>query len=185
MAKSLCVFLLLAALVSTVHSDPPKSSAQSPTPDPSFPACMTQDLTPLMACVNFVEEGSNVSKPDADCCKSYGEILKDNKAVPCLCEALKHPGASPIPLNFTRLHSLPPLCNIPNPPCGNGPSPSPSPVPPSPPNNSPPSPPSVPTPVPATPTTPPPAGSGSSGASSLSISAAFLAVIAASIAALF
>ncbi|XP_068638389.1 non-specific lipid transfer protein GPI-anchored 4-like [Aristolochia californica] len=181
MAKSLCIFFLLVAILSTVQCT--LSNSPAPSPGPSFPACMLVDLSPLMDCINYVQVGSNVTEPDAGCCKSYVEILKNDESVACLCDGLKHPGDSPIPMNLTRMDSLPSLCNSQAPSCTNAPSPSPVPSPP--PSSDTPSPPSVPTPVPSTPETPTPAGSGSSGASSLSISAAFLAAIAASVAALF
>ncbi|KAG9451615.1 hypothetical protein H6P81_011580 [Aristolochia fimbriata] len=176
MAKLLCVFFLLAAVVYTAQ-------CATPAPVPLFPGCLTDYLTPLMDCMDYAAAGGNATKPNAECCKAYGEILKNQTSVDCLCDGLKHPGDSPIPLNATRMDALPTECKQPKPPCGNAVSPSPAPptTPPSTPGT-----PSNPTPaVPATPKTPPTVTPSASGASSLSISAAFIFSVAASVASLF
>ncbi|XP_024009664.1 non-specific lipid-transfer protein-like protein At5g64080 [Eutrema salsugineum] len=84
-------------------------------------------------CLSFVTIGSQVDKPDMECCSGLKTVLDSNAE--CLCEGLKNSASFGVKLNVTKASTLPVACNLTAPPvtaCGlsiNPPASAPAPVP--------------------------------------------------------
>ncbi|ESQ37027.1 hypothetical protein EUTSA_v10002896mg, partial [Eutrema salsugineum] len=73
----------------------------------------------MAKCLSFVIIGSQVDKPDMECCSGLKTVLDSN--VECLCEGLKNSGSFGVKLNVTKASTLPVACNLTAPPvtaCG-------------------------------------------------------------------
>ncbi|ESQ37030.1 hypothetical protein EUTSA_v10003117mg [Eutrema salsugineum] len=70
-------------------------------------------------CLSFVTIGSQVDKPDMECCSGLKTVLDSNAE--CLCEGLKNSASFGVKLNVTKASTLPVACNLTAPPvtaCG-------------------------------------------------------------------
>lgn len=107
LALSLLIFLNL--LLIAVDAD-----ISAPAPAPSVD-CMPALLS-LADCLTFVEQGSNLTKPEGDCCKGLKKVVKEEPL--CLCEAFA--GGSnfgiPLDINITKAFTLPAVCKVKTPP---------------------------------------------------------------------
>nr|AOC88983.1 type 4 nonspecific lipid transfer protein LTP401 [Elaeis guineensis] len=88
------------------------SGAQVGAPSPSMDC--TPALLSLADCLTFVEQGSNVTKPQGHCCSGFKKVVK--KEVACLCEAFKGSSNFGISLNITKALTLPSACGVSTPP---------------------------------------------------------------------
>ncbi|XP_019704487.1 non-specific lipid transfer protein GPI-anchored 31 isoform X2 [Elaeis guineensis] len=98
------------------------SGAQVGAPSPSMDC--TPALLSLADCLTFVEQGSNVTKPQGHCCSGFKKVVK--KEVACLCEAFKGSSNFGISLNITKALTLPSACGVSTPPFSKCKTPSPS-----------------------------------------------------------
>ncbi|KAK1308261.1 hypothetical protein QJS10_CPA09g00525 [Acorus calamus] len=81
----------------------------------------------MLPCLSFVENGSKVAKPDADCCSAFSKLVKTHPG--CLCEAMNAGSTFGIPINMTKALTLPKACGVKvhhKPHCG-APTPAPAP----------------------------------------------------------
>ncbi|XP_008803745.1 non-specific lipid transfer protein GPI-anchored 11-like [Phoenix dactylifera] len=125
-----CAWVLALWLgLAMLHGDGAQVGAPSPSMD------CTSALLSLADCLTFVEPGSNVTKPQGNCCSALKKVVKEEVA--CLCEAFKGSSAFGITINMTKALTLPSACGITTPPfskCkiafdgapGSAPAPSPS-----------------------------------------------------------
>ncbi|KAJ4750534.1 Bifunctional inhibitor/lipid-transfer protein/seed storage 2S albumin superfamily protein [Rhynchospora pubera] len=88
--------------------------ADVPAPAPSVD-CMPALLS-LADCLTYVEQGSNLTKPEGDCCSGLKKVVKNE--VHCLCEAFSGGSSLGIPLdiNITKALALPSVCKVKTPP---------------------------------------------------------------------
>ncbi|EYU35991.1 hypothetical protein ABFS82_14G225800 [Erythranthe guttata] len=84
----------------------PPDAAAAPAPGPD---CMTA-LFDLADCLSFVDEGSNLTKPDPLCCPEVEELVKTQPI--CLCELLSNSSQFEISIDKNKALMLPSLCSI-------------------------------------------------------------------------
>ncbi|KAJ3702643.1 hypothetical protein LUZ61_006348 [Rhynchospora tenuis] len=109
MAKTLTLSILLFLnIIVTVMG------ADVPAPAPSVDC--TSALLSLADCLTYVEQGSNLTKPEGDCCSGLKKVVKNE--VHCLCEAFSGGSSLGIPLdiNVTKALALPSVCKVKTPP---------------------------------------------------------------------
>ncbi|KAI4305819.1 hypothetical protein L6164_029162 [Bauhinia variegata] len=111
-------FLLLAASSSGGVSAPvaaPPLTAASPGPAGGND-CFTA-LVGLSDCLTYVEEGSNLTKPDKGCCPALSKLINTNPI--CLCQLLGNPNATSslgVKIDLNRALKLPSVCKVETPP---------------------------------------------------------------------
>lgn len=109
MAAKLAISLLflLNLVVMAIGAD---IMAPSPSVD------CTPALLSLADCLTYVEQGSNLTKPEGDCCSGLKKVVKEEAH--CLCEAFS--GGSnlgiPLDINITKALALPSVCKVKTPP---------------------------------------------------------------------
>ncbi|KAF3326411.1 non-specific lipid-transfer protein-like protein [Carex littledalei] len=105
LAISLLLFLNLVVMA---------IGADVPAPAPSVDC--TPALLSLADCLTYVEQGSNLTKPEGDCCSGLKKVVKEEAH--CLCEAFS--GGSnlgiPLDINITKALALPSVCKVKTPP---------------------------------------------------------------------
>ncbi|CAL0330960.1 unnamed protein product [Lupinus luteus] len=95
-------------------------SAQSPAPEAATapsPAGSSGCFTALLNmsdCLSYVEDGSNLTKPEKGCCPELAGLVDSNPI--CLCELLGNPGSIGIKLNLNKAIKLPSICAVTTPP---------------------------------------------------------------------
>ncbi|KAL7084700.1 hypothetical protein ACP275_14G237700 [Erythranthe tilingii] len=132
-ATSVTAFLLITASIFLAAL--PKLEAQTPAPAPTPPAaaapstespaasaptspdaaaapapgpdCLTA-LFDLADCLSFVDEGSNLTKPDPLCCPAVEELVMTQPI--CLCELLSNSSQFGISIDTNKALTLPSLC---------------------------------------------------------------------------
>ncbi|KAJ1699583.1 hypothetical protein LUZ63_008095 [Rhynchospora breviuscula] len=110
------LFILFLSLSSgtraTSHSKTSHAHARAPAPAPA-PAA-TQDCTAYLSdmidCLDFVQQGSNSTKPTASCCAGLKKVVRENAR--CLCEGLQNSKNYGINLNISRAEALPSACGV-------------------------------------------------------------------------
>ncbi|KAK3001234.1 hypothetical protein RJ639_021253 [Escallonia herrerae] len=105
--------LLLAALLVAAL---PATEAQSPSPAPGPGMdCMTALLN-LSDCLSYVEEGSNLTKPDKACCPELAGLVESQPI--CLCQLLSKSGLGNlgIQIDLNKALKLPSVCGVATPP---------------------------------------------------------------------
>ncbi|KAK3003024.1 hypothetical protein RJ639_019434 [Escallonia herrerae] len=105
--------LLFAALLVAAL---PATEAQSPSPAPG-PAmdCMTALLN-MSDCLSYVQEGSNLTKPDKACCPELAGLVESQPI--CLCQLLSKSGLGNlgIQIDLNKALKLPSVCKVATPP---------------------------------------------------------------------
>ncbi|PHT34856.1 hypothetical protein CQW23_26656 [Capsicum baccatum] len=125
------LILILISLFSTIltpsvdaQTMPPMAAAEPPSmamspAAASGPAtsggmdCMTV-LINMSSCLTFVEQGSNLTKPDKECCPSLAGLLDSNPI--CLCQLLGDPTKTGVQIDVNRALKLPNICKLETPP---------------------------------------------------------------------
>ncbi|KAL6009711.1 hypothetical protein ACLOJK_000140 [Asimina triloba] len=117
MAKNTTPGILISLLVAISISA--IATAQSPAPAPSAagmmaPAPAMDCVTPLLNlsnCLTFVEEGSNLTKPEKGCCPGLSDLI--SSAPVCLCQLLANTSAASsfgIQIDRSKALSLTTIC---------------------------------------------------------------------------
>ncbi|XP_050109239.1 non-specific lipid transfer protein GPI-anchored 12-like isoform X1 [Malus sylvestris] len=102
------IMLLMTILVHGVSAQP------APAPAPATTDCYTS-LLGLSDCLTYVEEGSNLTKPDKPCCPELAGLVKDNPV--CLCYLLGNTSSSlGFQIDTNRALKLPTVCKVDTPP---------------------------------------------------------------------
>ncbi|PRQ32735.1 putative bifunctional inhibitor/plant lipid transfer protein/seed storage helical [Rosa chinensis] len=98
----------------TFHSCGVSAQAPGPAPEASVD-CSTQLLT-LSDCLTYVEEGSNLTKPDKACCPELAALVKSTPQ--CLCYLLQKNSTSSygIQIDMNKALDLPSVCKVETPP---------------------------------------------------------------------
>ena len=94
-------------------------SAQAPGPAPAASTdCMSELLT-MSDCLTYVEEGSNLTKPDKACCPELAKLVNNNPI--CLCYLLQKNSTSNygIEIDMNRALHLPSVCKVETPAASN------------------------------------------------------------------
>ncbi|KAK4358484.1 hypothetical protein RND71_020713 [Anisodus tanguticus] len=96
----------------------PPSMAMSPTaalgPATSGGMDCTTVLVNMSSCLTFVEQSSNLTKPDKECCPALAGLLDSNPI--CLCQLLGDPDKIGIQIDVNRALKLPNMCSLETPP---------------------------------------------------------------------
>ncbi|CAL0312955.1 unnamed protein product [Lupinus luteus] len=87
-------------------------SATAPSSD-GVGGCFTV-LVNMSNCLTFVEDGSNLTKPEKGCCPELAGLVDSNPI--CLCELLGKPDFVGVKLNLNKALKLPSLCHVSTPP---------------------------------------------------------------------
>ncbi|KAJ4972121.1 hypothetical protein NE237_005220 [Protea cynaroides] len=109
--SSITIILALAFL--TIF---PISSAQAPAMSPGAPtaATLSDDCTTALLnmsdCLTYVEDGSNLTKPDKPCCPELAGLVDTNPI--CLCELLGNSSSFGIQVDNNRALGLPKVCRV-------------------------------------------------------------------------
>lgn len=98
------VFLGVGAQSPAPAPAPTEVVAPSPEPD-----CLTA-LADLADCLSFVDQGSNLTKPDPACCPEVADLVKSQPV--CLCELLSNSTQFGISIDENRALELPSLCRL-------------------------------------------------------------------------
>ncbi|KAJ4817447.1 Bifunctional inhibitor/lipid-transfer protein/seed storage 2S albumin superfamily protein [Rhynchospora pubera] len=108
------LFFLFLSLSSgtraTSHSETSHAHARAPAPAPAATQDCTAYLSDLIDCIDFVQQGSNSTKPTASCCAGLKKVVREN--VRCLCEGLQNSKDYGINLNISRAEALPSACGV-------------------------------------------------------------------------
>uniref|UniRef100_A0A5B7AHM1 Putative non-specific lipid transfer protein GPI-anchored 2 n=1 Tax=Davidia involucrata TaxID=16924 RepID=A0A5B7AHM1_DAVIN len=102
------VVIIAALFLITV----PGGIAQSPAaaPQPAELDCSTY-IYNMSDCLTYVEPGSNLTKPDKDCCPELASLV-DNQPI-CLCKLLANStDIVGMPINVTKALNLPSVCKV-------------------------------------------------------------------------
>ncbi|XP_019439199.1 PREDICTED: xylogen-like protein 11 isoform X2 [Lupinus angustifolius] len=91
---------------------PAPESATAPSSD-GVGGCFTV-LVNMSSCLTFVEDGSNLTKPEKGCCPELAGLVDSNPI--CLCELLGKPDFVGVKINFNKALNLPTLCHVSTPP---------------------------------------------------------------------
>ncbi|KAK4375574.1 hypothetical protein RND71_006251 [Anisodus tanguticus] len=71
--------------------------------------CMTV-LVNMSSCLTFVEQGSNLTKPDKECCPTLAGLLENNPL--CLCQLLGDLDKIGIQIDVNSALKLPNMCSL-------------------------------------------------------------------------
>ena len=94
----------------------PAPSAMGEAPAPSALAGCSDILLNLSGCLTYVEEGSNLTKPDKDCCPALAGLVESHPI--CLCVLLE-PNATQsygFSIDSKKALKLPSVCGVQTPP---------------------------------------------------------------------
>ncbi|PPS10994.1 hypothetical protein GOBAR_AA09639 [Gossypium barbadense] len=103
---------LILSVLSIYAVDAAHIHVDTAAPSPSFSSIgdCTFLFINMADCLSFVSSGSQVSKPEGNCCSGLKTVLDTNGE--CLCEAFKTSASLGVPLNLTKAFTLPALCKI-------------------------------------------------------------------------
>ncbi|QCD78801.1 hypothetical protein DEO72_LG1g2437 [Vigna unguiculata] len=113
MTTTTVTITLLLALACCAASAPSPAPETAAAPTPGVDSCFMA-LTNMSDCLTFVEEGSNLTKPDTGCCPGLAGLIDSNPI--CLCDLLGKPDAIGIKIDLNRALKLPSICNVSTPP---------------------------------------------------------------------
>ncbi|KAF1872148.1 hypothetical protein Lal_00033802 [Lupinus albus] len=85
-------------------------SATAPSPDGDGVGGCFPALVNMSNCLTYVEDGSNLTKPEKGCCPELAGLVDSNPI--CLCELLGKPDFVGIKINFNKALKLPSLCDV-------------------------------------------------------------------------
>ncbi|XP_016433305.1 non-specific lipid transfer protein GPI-anchored 2 [Nicotiana tabacum] len=113
-------FLLFSILISSAESQiSPMGAASGPSmamapaaPSPGLD-CLSV-LVNMSSCLTFVEQGSNLTKPDKECCPELAGLVDSNPI--CLCQLLGDPDKLGVQIDINRALKLPNICTVETPP---------------------------------------------------------------------
>lgn len=101
----LSVLPIYAVDASHIHVD-----TAAPSPSFSSNGDCTFLFIKMADCLSFVTSGSQVSKPEGNCCSSLKTVLDTNGE--CLCKTFKNSASLGVPLDLSKAFTLPALCKI-------------------------------------------------------------------------
>ena len=104
---------LLLALACCATSAPSPAPETAAAPAPEVNTCFMA-LTNMSDCLTFVEDGSNLTKPDKGCCPELAGLMDSNPI--CLCELLGKPDTIGIKIDLNKAFKLPSICGVSTPP---------------------------------------------------------------------
>ncbi|KAF3322993.1 hypothetical protein FCM35_KLT12982 [Carex littledalei] len=105
--------LFLSLISNTTLATTTRAHAPAPAP---VQDCSTY-LADLADCIDFVEQGSNSTKPTASCCTGLKKVVRENER--CLCDALGNSQDYGIKLNMSRAVAMPSACGVTTPSSSN------------------------------------------------------------------
>ena len=112
--------LLLSAIeeapAPSTTGEAPAPSMTEEAPAPSSLAGCSDILLNLSGCLTYVEEGSNLTKPEKDCCPALAGLVDSHPV--CLCVLLE-PNATQsygISIDSKKALKLPSVCGVQTPP---------------------------------------------------------------------
>uniref|UniRef100_A0A7N0RJP5 Bifunctional inhibitor/plant lipid transfer protein/seed storage helical domain-containing protein n=1 Tax=Kalanchoe fedtschenkoi TaxID=63787 RepID=A0A7N0RJP5_KALFE len=119
MSPTRCALPLTLAAVfltafSVAISAQPLPAAPAPGPD-----CFTLLLN-MSDCLTYVEEGSNLTKPEKPCCSELAGLV--DKDPICLCQLLGNAGSFGVRIDLSRALKLPDACQVSTPPASSCPA---------------------------------------------------------------
>ncbi|XP_061354590.1 non-specific lipid transfer protein GPI-anchored 12-like [Gastrolobium bilobum] len=103
--------LVLACYGVSAQSTPAPETATAPSP--AGIDCLTV-LANMSDCLTFVEDGSNLTKPDKGCCPEFAGLVGSNPI--CLCHLLAKPDSIGIKIDINKALKLPSVCRVTTPP---------------------------------------------------------------------
>ncbi|XP_059429615.1 non-specific lipid transfer protein GPI-anchored 4-like [Corylus avellana] len=118
-ATRVAAMVAAAIFFSTFYSASTQAPAPSVTaeaPAPSALAGCSDILLNLSGCLTYVEEGSNLTKPEKDCCPALAGLVESHPV--CLCVLLE-PNATQsygISIDSKKALKLPSVCGVQTPP---------------------------------------------------------------------
>ncbi|XP_055834172.1 non-specific lipid transfer protein GPI-anchored 2-like [Solanum dulcamara] len=129
-STTITFLFLLISLFSTIltpfaeaQTMPPMATTiESPSMSPATAAgpttsggmdCMTVLLN-MSSCLTYVEQSSNLTKPDKECCPALAGLLDSNPI--CLCQLLGDPDKIGVQIDVNRALKLPNICKLDAPP---------------------------------------------------------------------
>ncbi|MQM05261.1 hypothetical protein Taro_038068 [Colocasia esculenta] len=86
----------------------------APVPAPASNDCMNTIFENLLACLTYVEDGSNMTRPEKGCCQGLSTVVNTNPV--CLCSLLSSTNNYGIAINRTKSLMLPTICRVQTPP---------------------------------------------------------------------
>ncbi|XP_010251645.1 PREDICTED: non-specific lipid transfer protein GPI-anchored 2-like isoform X1 [Nelumbo nucifera] len=98
------VVVVVAAMVVLMAFSEVRAQAPAPAPD-----CLTKLLN-LSDCLTFVEAGSNLTKPEKNCCPSLAGLVESSPE--CLCQLLGNANSFGIPVDVSKALKLPSACGV-------------------------------------------------------------------------
>ncbi|KAF1862788.1 hypothetical protein Lal_00040054 [Lupinus albus] len=112
MAYTVALVFVLVACYGVSAESPAPETATAPSPAGSN-GCFTALLN-MSDCLSYVEDGSNLSKPEKGCCPELAGLVDSNPI--CLCQLLGNPDSIGIKLNLNKAIKLPSICAVTTPP---------------------------------------------------------------------
>jgi hypothetical protein len=100
----------------TGEAPAPSATGEAPAPAPSSLAGCTDILLNLSGCLTYVQEGSNLTKPDKDCCPALAGLVESHPI--CLCLLLE-PNVTQsygFSIDSKKALKLPSVCGVQTPP---------------------------------------------------------------------
>lgn len=88
--------------------------SQGPAPAPVLVLDCTDTLLNLSSCLTYVEEGSNLTRPEKGCCRGLAGLLATQPA--CLCQLIGNYDSFGMQIDTTRALMLPTVCRLNAPP---------------------------------------------------------------------
>ncbi|KAL9276892.1 hypothetical protein ACSQ67_025561 [Phaseolus vulgaris] len=107
---TITILLTLACCATSAPSPAPETAA---APAPAMNGCLMA-LANMSDCLTFVEDGSNLTKPDKGCCPELAGLIDSNPI--CLCELLGKPDTIGIKIDLNKAIKLPSICGVSTPP---------------------------------------------------------------------
>ncbi|XP_068476190.1 non-specific lipid transfer protein GPI-anchored 12-like isoform X1 [Phaseolus vulgaris] len=107
---TITILLTLACCATSAPSPAPETAA---APAPAMNGCLMA-LANMSNCLTFVEDGSNLTKPDKGCCPELAGLIDSNPI--CLCELLGKPDTIGIKIDLNKAIKLPSICGVSTPP---------------------------------------------------------------------
>ncbi|XP_027345509.1 xylogen-like protein 11 isoform X2 [Abrus precatorius] len=111
--KVAAIVTLVLAIACYGTSAPTLAPETAAAPSPGGSDCFMV-IANASDCLTFVEDGSNLTKPDKGCCPEFAGLLEGNPI--CLCELLGKPDSIGIKIDMKQALKLPSVCGLKTPP---------------------------------------------------------------------